>query len=57
MKGIEYTMAEKAADRLLELGVLDERAYAAMVARHYAAKGYGPKRVEQELRRRELPGT
>ena len=54
-KGAPPEMAEKAADRLLELGVLDERAYAAMVARHYAAKGYGPKRVEQELRRRELP--
>ena len=41
--------------RLLDLGVLDERAYAAMVARHYAAKGYGRKRVEAELHRRELP--
>jgi regulatory protein len=54
-KGAPPELAEKAADRLLELGVLDEGAYAAMVARHYAAKGYGRMRVEQELRRRELP--
>ena len=26
-----------------------------MVARHYAAKGYGRRRIEQELYRRELP--
>ena len=54
-KGAPPELAEKAADRLLELGVLDEGAYAAMVARHYAAKGYGRMRLEQELRRRELP--
>ncbi len=54
-KGAPPEMAERAAARLLELGVLDEKAYAAMVARHYAAKGYGRKRVETELHRRELP--
>ncbi len=54
-KGADPDHARRAADRLLELGVLDERAYAAMVARHYAAKGYGRRRVEQELHRRELP--
>ena len=54
-KGAPPEMAEKAADWLLDLGVLDERAYAAMVVRHYAARGYGRRRVEQELRRRELP--
>lgn len=54
-KGADPEMAEKAAARLLELGVLDEEAYAAMVARHYAAKGYGRRRIEQELYRRELP--
>ena len=54
-KGADPEHARKAAQRLLELGVLDEGAYAAMVARHYAAKGYGRRRVEQELYRRELP--
>ena len=54
-KGADPEHARRAADRLLDLGVLDERAYAAMVVRHYAAKGYGRQRVEAELRRRELP--
>jgi regulatory protein len=54
-KGADPEHARRAADRLLDLGVLDERAYAAMVVRHYAAKGYGRKRVEAELHRRELP--
>ena len=54
-KGADQEHARKAADRLLELRVLDEGAYAAMVVRHYAAKGYGRRRVEAELSRRELP--
>ena len=54
-KGASPEMAQKAAAWLLDLGVLDERAYAAMVVRHYAAKGYGRKRLEAELYRRELP--
>ncbi len=54
-KGADPDHARRAADWLLDLGVLDERAYAAMVVRHYAAKGYGRKRVEAELHRRELP--
>ncbi len=54
-KGADPEHARRAADWLLDLGVLDERAYAAMVVRHYAAKGYGRKRVEAELHRRELP--
>ena len=54
-KGASPEMAQKAAAWLLDLGVLDERAYAAMVVRHYAARGYGRKRLEAELYRRELP--
>ena len=54
-KGASPEMAQKAAAWLLDLGVLDERAYAAMVVRHYSAKGYGRKRLEAELYRRELP--
>lgn len=54
-KGADAEHARRAAERLTELGVLDEEAYAAMVARHYAAKGYGRKRIEQELCRREIP--
>lgn len=55
LKGADEEHARRAADWLLDLGVLDEEAYAAMVARHYAAKGYGRRRIEQELYRRELP--
>ena len=54
-KGASPEMAQKAAAWLLDLGVLDEKAYAAMVVRHYTAKGYGRKRLEAELYRRELP--
>ena len=34
---------------------MDESAYAAAIARHYAAMGYGPGRVRQELQRRGIP--
>ena len=54
-KGADPEHARRAAERLTELGILDEEAYAAMVARHYAAKGYGRKRLEQELYHREVP--
>lgn len=47
--------AEKAADRLEELGLLDDRAYAATLARHYTAKGYGERKVRDELYRRGVP--
>ena len=47
--------AEAVAGRLTELGLLDDGAYALAVARHCAAKGYGPGRVRQELYRRKVP--
>ena len=47
--------AEAAADRLEELGYLDDRAYACTVAEHYAAKGCGPARIREELCRRGVP--
>ena len=40
---------------MVELGLLDEGRYAAEVARHYAARGYGPRRVRDELYRRGVP--
>ena len=54
-KGADPELAEQAVDRLLDLGAIDEEAYAAMVVRHYAAKGYGARRIEQELYRHRLP--
>ena len=40
---------------LLELRLLDDGEYAAMLVRHYAAKGYGPRRIRDELHRRKIP--
>ena len=48
-KGADPRLAEEAVRRLLELGAIDECAYAASVVRHDAAKGYGTRRIEQEL--------
>ncbi len=47
--------AEAVADRLEDLGLLDDGAYAVQVAQHYAAKGYGPRKIRDELFRRGVP--
>lgn len=47
--------AEAAADRLEELGYLNDGAYARTVVEHYAAKGWGPARIREELYRRGVP--
>lgn len=47
--------AERAADRLEELGLLNDGEYAGTVARHYAAKGYGERKIRDELYRRGVP--
>ncbi|OUN20573.1 regulatory protein RecX [Flavonifractor sp. An82] len=47
--------AEAAADRLEELGYLNDESYARTVADHYAAKGWGPSRIREELYRRGVP--
>ena len=47
--------AQQAADWLEDLGLLDDREYAGAVARHYAAKGYGPRKIRDELYRRGVP--
>ena len=53
-KGAERADAEAAAARMVEYGFINDENYAAMVARHYAARGYGPGRIREELRRRRL---
>ena len=47
--------AQAAADRLEELGYLNDQTYAHTVAEHYAAKGCGPSRIKEELYRRGVP--
>ena len=53
-KGETQEAAEQTADWLVELRLLDDADYAEQIIRHYAAKGYGQKRLEQELWRRGI---
>ena len=54
-KGIDPDTAAETADWLEALGAVDDAAYAGVIARHYAAGGYGPGRVRQELQKRGIP--
>lgn len=54
MKGEDEETAEYCGDWLVEHSLIDDESYAAAVARHYAAKGYGEGRVRAELRRRGI---
>lgn len=47
--------AEAAADWLEELGYLNDGEYAKTVVRHYCAKGYGERKLRDELFRRGVP--
>ena len=53
-KGIDPDTAEETADWLESLGAVDDATYAGVIARHYAASGYGPGRVRQELQKRGI---
>ena len=53
-KGAEPDEARAEVRYMIRVGFIDDERYAAMVARHYAAKGYGAGRVREELRRRKL---
>ena len=54
-KGVRKDVAEEAADWLERLGYVNDEEYAGQIARHYAAKGYGPGRVREELAKRGVP--
>ena len=47
--------AEGVADRLEELGLLNDGEYARTVVRHYTGKGYGVRRLRDELYLRGVP--
>ena len=51
-KGADPREAQETAQWLADLGAVDDAAYAGVIARHYAASGYGPGRVRQELQKR-----
>ena len=42
-------------DRMEELGYLNEGEYAGQIVRHYAAKGFGARKLRDELYRRGIP--
>ncbi len=46
---------EAVCSRLEELGYLNDTAYAAQVARHYWGRGYGQRKIQDELYRRGIP--
>ncbi len=49
-KGHEKASAEKACERLTELGLLNDEEFASILANElYERKGYSPKRIKQEL--------
>ena len=50
-KGEPLEDAEAVADRMIELGVINDERYSRMLVRHYAGKGYGTCRIKQELYR------
>ena len=49
-KGASARESEYAAEWLEAIGALDDQAFAALLVRHYSAKGYGPARWRDELR-------
>ena len=54
-KGAAEQDAGDAADWLEEIGAVDDRAYAALLVRHYSARGYGEAKLRDELLRRGVP--
>lgn len=53
-KGVADADAEEVADWLCDLGVVNDERFAGLVVRHYAAKGYGERRIREELYRRGI---
>ncbi len=47
--------AEEVAGRMEELGLLNDREYAAAIVAHYTAKGFGARKLRDELYRRGVP--
>ncbi len=54
-KGEDPEHARQAVDWLEELGAVNDADYGKIVARHYSAKGYGPRKIQDELFRRGVP--
>lgn len=50
-RGITETDATAALDWLCELGIMNDLKYGDMLVRHYRMKGFGNRRIHEELRR------
>lgn len=48
-------LAAEVVEWLISLHLIDDAEYAAMLVRHYSAKGYGARRIRDELYRHKLP--
>lgn len=47
--------AEQIADRMEQLGLLNDEEYGRAIVRHYSAKGFGVRKIRDELYRRGVP--
>lgn len=54
-KGISEKDALEAAEWLKDIGALDDGGYASLIARRYAAKGYGAAKIKDEFFKRGIP--
>ena len=53
-RGASQAEARYAAEWLEAIGAIDDRDYAALLARHYGQLGYGPARVREKLREKGI---
>ncbi len=53
--GADEAAAGSICDRLEELGYLNDAEYAGRIVRHYSAKGFGERKLRDELYRRGVP--
>ena len=54
-KGASADEARYAAEWMEAIGAINDREYAAMLVRHCAAQGYGPRRTQEKLREKGVP--
>jgi regulatory protein len=54
MKGETEESAEETAEWLEKIGAVNDEEYAALIVRHYAARGFGKVRIRDELYRRGI---
>jgi len=54
-KGFDRTLSLRAVERLVEMGALDDLAYARQYAENLTARGSGPRKIAFELKKRGLP--